>query len=246
MDKLLYTAMQGAMNAGLAQTTNSNNLANANTTGFKADFDAFVSLPVYGPGNATRATSTNERSGIDFNNGNLSTTDRPLDLAIAGEGWFAVQNEQGEEAYSRRADLRVSGTGVLTNGAGQPMMGESGEIIIPANQSMTIGKDGTISIVPLGQAVTTVAVIDRIKMVNPANKDLEKKQDGLFYRKDGEVAELDNKISLVSGALEGSNVNPIDAMVKMIEYSRSFEANTKMMKVAEELDQAASKLLSQS
>ncbi len=246
MDKLLYIAMQGAMNAGQAQATNSNNLANANTTGFKADFDAFISKPVYGPGFATRAYSLDEQTGVDFAAGNLSTTGRQLDIAVAGKGWIAVQNEQGEEAYTRRGDLRIDNDGTLRNGAGQAVMGAGGSpVVIPHNQSLTIAKDGSISIVPLGQAANTLALVDKIKLVNPGEEKLQKGQDGLFYSRDKQALPADSSVEVVSGALEGSNVNPVEAMVNMIQYSRNFEANTKMMKVAEDLDRSASKLLAQ-
>ncbi|MDD3608505.1 MAG: flagellar basal-body rod protein FlgF [Halothiobacillaceae bacterium] len=243
MDRAIYLAMQGASNALLAQTTNSHNLANVNTVGFKADIDHFKALPVYGPGYASRVYTEDQRAGANFQSGPLMTTGRELDVAVRGEGWIAVQAPDGTEAYTRAGDLRIDSAGILTNGAGHPVLGNGGPIAIPPAQKIEIGSDGTVSIIPLEGQVNQPVALDRVRLVNPPAADLEKGKDGLFRAREGTAVAPDARVTLVSGTLESSNVNPVDSMVKMIEYSRMFETQTKMMKTIEETEKAASQLL---
>lgn len=243
MDRFLYLAMNGAKNALHAQQTNANNLANASTVGFKSQLDHFQSEAVYGPGHATRAYASDENAGVNFKHGPVMTTGRELDVAINGDGWFAVQAEDGSQAYSRRGDFRTDPTGLLLNGANQIVMGEGGPITIPDFESLVIGLDGTISIRAKGQAANTLVVVDRLKMVKPDQNNLERGSDGLFRTKDGSEAPLDATVTITNGALEASNVNTVDAMVKMMEYARFYETQVKLMSVAEENDASSARLM---
>lgn len=243
MDKSLYIAMSGAKQTLLAQTANANNLAHTQTSGFKADLEQFRSMPVLGAGYPTRVYAMSERPGTNMSPGALQTTGRELDVAIEGEGWLAVQGADGKEAYTRAGDLRITPEGMLQNGAGLQIMGQSGPISLPPIQKLAIGKDGTISIIPMGSNATNLAVLDRIKLVKPANEDLEKLNDGLMHLKDGKTAEASADVTLVQGALEGSNVNAISAMVDMIELAKNFELQTKVMKEADENAGASAKLM---
>jgi len=242
MDKMIYLAMSGAKEIMLRQSTNNHNLANLNTTGFKADLDSFKSLPVYGPGHPSRVYVEDTRAGVDLSSGQLLSTGRDLDIAVNGEGYIAIQDRDGSEGYSRAGDLQITSAGLLQNGAGYPIMGNGGPIAIPPFEKIEIGKDGTITIQPLGQSVTNLAVIDRIKLVKPDPAALEKADTGVLHMKDGE-AEPDAAVTLATGVLETSNVNSVEALVNMIELSRQFEMQVKMMKTAEDNDTAASKLL---
>ncbi len=239
MDRVIYTAMNGARQIMLKQATNSNNLANINTTGFRADLDAFKALPMYGPGQATRVYTENNRVGTDFSQGAVVNTGRDLDIAIDGDGFIAVQDADGNESLTRRGDLRISAEGLLTNGAGKPVLGNSGPIAIPPYQKISIGKDGTISIIPQGGDAMSMAVIDRIKLVNPALDGLRKTETGLFRTSDGEPALPDASVTISPGSLEGSNVNATEALVNMIELARQYEMHVKVMKDAEEADRNA-------
>lgn len=245
MDRMLYLAMTSAKQTMQAQSVNSNNLANAATTGFKADLDQFRSMPVYGGGMPSRVYAMTERPATDFTPGSINTTGRALDVSIRGEGWLAVQSEDGTEAYTRAGDLRIDANGILTTGAGYPVLGNNGgPIAIPPAESIEIGVNGTISIRPVGQAANTLAEVDRIKLVNPNFDDLTKGKDGLIRMKtQGEVAPADAAVQLLSGGLEGSNVNTVTAMVKMIELQRQYEMQVKMMKTAKENDTAASSII---
>ncbi len=243
MDRFLYIAMNGASNALKSQQTNANNLANVNTIGFKQQLDRFQSQPVYGPGYPTRAYASNDQMGDDFKHGPVMTTGRDLDVAINGEGWFVVQANDGRTAYSRRGDFHTDPTGLLLNGANQIVMGEGGPITIPDFESLVIGRDGTISIRAKGQAANTLAAVDRIKLVKPDPANLQRGADGLFHSKDGSQASPDATVTLTNGALEGSNVNTVDAMVKMIEHARFYETQVKLMKVAQDNDASSARLM---
>ena len=242
MDRMLYVAMSGAKQIMLAQAVNNNNLANVSTAGFRADLDAFRSMPVFGPGYPSRVYTMTDRPGTDMSAGALTTTGRELDVAVNGQGWITVQAPDGSEAYTRAGDLRVSVNGQLETGAGHPVMGNGGPIAIPPFDKIEIGSDGTISILPIGQAPSALAVVDRIKLVNPLQRDMEKGVDGLMRVKGSEVAP-DATVSLAGGVLESSNVNAVEAMVKMIELSRHYETQIKMMRVAQENDVAATQMM---
>ncbi len=243
MDRSLYIAMSGAKQTLLAQTANANNLANAQTTGFKSDYEQFRSMPVFGPGFPSRVYAMTERPSSDFNMGPIQTTSNELDVAVKGEGWFAVEGKDGKEAYSRSGDLRITPEGRLETGNGRAVIGDQGPIIIPPAEKIDIGTDGTISIIPLGENEANLAVIDRIKLVIPELTNLEKLNDGLMYTKDGTEVVASANISLIPGALEGSNVNGISAMVNMIELARNFELQTKVMKNANDNSAVSAKLM---
>jgi len=241
MDRLLYVAMSGARETVRAQTVNTQNLANASTTGFRADLQSFQSLPVNGPGYASRVYGMATDQGIDTSPGSVMGTGRELDVAVNGDGWIAVQGPDGNEAYTRAGDLRVDSLGLLRTGAGRPVMGNGAPIAIPPAEKIQIAGDGTISIRPLGQ--NTLAVVDRIKLVNPPSAQLQKGADGLVHLKGGDAAEADASVQLQVGALESSNVNTVEAMVNLIQLARQYETQVKMMANAEENDRASAQLM---
>ena len=233
MDRMLYIAMSGAKQNMVAQTANNNNLANVSTPGFRADFASFRSMPVFGNGLPTRAYAMVERPGTDFNPGALDTTGRPLDIAVDGDGFIAVQADDGTEAYTRAGNLQVTGAGLLLSGNGQPVLGNGGPISLPPASKVDIATDGTISILPLGQAGEEMQVVDRIKLVDTNLKDIYKANDGLFKLKDGGTLPANASVKVVSGAVEMSNVNIAESLVKMIDLARQFELHVKLMKTAE-------------
>jgi flagellar basal-body rod protein FlgF len=236
--------MSGAKQTLLAQTTNANNLANAQTIGFKSDLEQFRSQPVYGAGYPTRVYAMTENPGTDLSHGAMQTTGRDLDVAIDGDGFIAVQGTDGKEAYSRAGDLRITPDGLLQTGSGLQVLGQGGPISIPPAEKLTIGGDGTISIIPMGAGnATTLMEIDRIKLVNPELTNLEKLNDGLLHTKDRKPLAADANVKLASGVLEGSNVNSINAMVDMIELARNFELQSKVMKSVDENSAASAKLI---
>jgi flagellar basal-body rod protein FlgF len=243
MDRMLYVAMTGAKQTLVAQAANAHNLANVSTSGFRADLAAFRAMPVFGPGQATRVYAMAERPGIDFSAGVVSNTGRELDVAVHGEGWIAVQGRDSREAYTRAGDLRVTPNGQLTTGSGLPVLGNGGPIAIPQHEKLDIGADGTISIRATGQAAAALATVDRIKLVNPPVEELRKGEDGLMRLRDGREADADVRVQLISGSLEGSNVNAVDALVNMLTLQRQFEMQVKMMRTTEETDAAAAQVM---
>lgn len=244
MDRVLFLAMSGAKQTARAQAANTNNMANLSTTGFKADLNQFRSMPVYGEGQPSRVYAMSERPGVDTTPGPINTTGRELDLAIRGEGWFAVQTPDGEEAYTRAGDLQINSAGILETRSGYPVLGNSGApIAIPPFEKIEIGVDGTLSVRPVGQAPNVLAEVDRIKLVNPDGAQIFKGEDGLMRSMDGERALPDANVRIVSGSLEGSNVSAVESLVKMIELSRQYEMQVKVMRTAKENDAATDQML---
>ncbi len=243
MDRMLYVAMSGAKQNMLAQAHNANNIANVSTTGFKADLAAARSMPLFGDGFPTRVFSMTEREGTDFNSGSIQTTGRALDVAIKGQGFIAVQAKDGNEAYTRAGGLQVTSTGLLETANGLTVMGDGGPITLPPAKRIEIGTDGTVSVITQTDGAEVVNIVDRIKLVNPDLKTVHKGNDGLFHVGDNEVEPADAKVELLSGVLEGSNVNIASELVNMIELARQFEMQVKMMKTAEDNDEYAMRLI---
>ena len=244
MDHLLYIAMSGAKENMNGMALRSNNLANASTTGFKADFEQARSMQAFGEGLPTRVFSLTERPGQNFDAGAVIMTERELDVAIQGDGWLAVQAQDGNEAYTRSGSLQIGPLGMLETVTGLPVLGDDGPIQLPVPLAkVEIAQDGTVSALPLGAPADAIAPVGRIKLVRPVNNELDKGTDGLFRRKDGQIAEASADVSLLKGALEGSNVNAVGEMTYMISLQRQFEIQVKMMKSAEEMDRQQNQLL---
>ncbi|MFW5451325.1 MAG: flagellar basal-body rod protein FlgF [Methylophagaceae bacterium] len=243
MDRMLYISMNAAQQTMLSQAANANNLANVNTTGFRADFEQFRSMPVFGEGLPSRVYSMSERPQTDYQQGSIHTTTRELDVSVQGEGFIAVQGKDGSEAYTRAGDFHVTAAGQLVTGTGLAVLGEGGPIAVPPSEKIEIGSDGTISIRPIGAEANALAILDRIKLVKPDLSNVFKDSDGLMRLRDGSNAPLDSTIKLASGTLETSNVNMVASLSKMIELQRQYEMQVKMMKSADENSAASARLL---
>ena len=243
MNKSLYVAMTGAQEILNAQAVNNFNLANVDTTGFKAELSAFQSQAVKGSGYASRVYATAHATGWNSAPGAMITTGRPLDVAVQGQGFIAVQGPNGKEAYTRNGDLHVEASGMLVTSTGQLVLGNSGPISVPPSDSIRIGSDGTVSAVPLGQTPDTLVSLGRIKLVNPPAAALVRAPDGLFVMADGKTAPADASVHLASGVLESSNVDVAGAMVNMIDLARSFDLQVKVMHADKSNSAAASQLL---
>lgn len=245
MDRLIYTAMTGAKHILEQQATTTHNLANATTTGFRAQLDSFRAVPVVSSeGLPTRAFVVDSTVGSDFTPGAIQQTGRELDVAVQGKGWIAVESENGAEAYTRNGSLKLSENGVLQTQSGLNVMGDGGPISIPPDVTIAIAKDGTVSAIPKTGSPSAVNVLGRIKLVNPPDASLVRGDDGYFRAKDGSPAESDPNVALIGGALEGSNVNVVEAMVNMISLGRQFEMQMKLLQNAENNANKASQLLS--
>ena len=244
MDRYIYQALSGAKALMQRQDALSNNLANANTTGFRADLLAFRSVPIRADGTATtRVYNLEATAGFNTQSGALTQTGRALDVAVNGDGWFAVQGLDGIEAYTRAGGLEVSADGILQTRNGLPVLSDGGPITVPANAELVMGSDGTVSAKVAGQAPSAVG---RIKLVNPPAGELRKGADGLVRPVNGEPAPADEAVRMASGVLESSNVNVVESMVGMIALSRQFEMQMRLLQTAEQNSQRAAQLLSSS
>jgi flagellar basal-body rod protein FlgF len=243
MDRGLYVAMTGAKQIMQAQAVNNNNIANSNTTGFRADTYAFASQPIYGPGYATRVNAVAGDGGTDFSSGVINSTGQPLDVAINGKGFIAVQGADGKEGYTRDGDLHITESGALITAAGLPVLSETGPVNVPPSTQVTIGSDGTISVVPLGLSAAAQSQVDRIKLVNPPTRDLAKGADGLLRLKAGGIAKTDEAVTLTTGVLESSNVNAAQSLVNMIQLQRLYEFQIKSITSSDTNEQSAERLM---
>jgi flagellar basal-body rod protein FlgF len=242
MDRLIYTAMTGASQVLQQQAAVTENLANLNTTGFRAELDSFRAIPLVGEGLATRTFVVDAAVGSDFTPAGLQSTGRSMDVALQGSGWIVVQAPDGKEAYTRNGSFQISPNGILQTRGGLSVMGDSGPITLPPNTEVTFAKDGTISTVPNGYPAQVV-MVGRLKLVNPPERQLDRGADGLFRLKDGNAATADANVEIVPGNLEGSNVNTVEMMVNMISLSRKFDMQMKMLQTADNNAQKATQLL---
>lgn len=248
MDRMVYTALSGLKGQMAAQAAIANNIANASTTGFRADrvsFEAMILKQQQGGGALeSRAPTGEEVTDADRTGAAIQQTGNPLDIAVAGTAWIAVQATDGSEAYTRRGDLRIAATGVLETGDGFPVMGSGGPITVPPADRVMIADDGTLSIIPLGaEAGAAPQQIDRIRLASPEGSDTVKGLDNLLHVRGGGVLPDDPEAKVVTGAIEGSNVNLTQALVDMIENQRSYEIQANLLKEAKTLDESSASLM---
>ena len=245
MDKLLYIAMSGAKENLNSLAVRSNNLANANTLGFKADFEEARAMQAYGDGLPRRVFTMAERPGQNFQQGSLQTTGRELDVAVQGDGWLTVQDKDGKEAYTRNGSLQVSPLGVLQTSTGLNVLDTTGQpITLPMPlEKIQITEDGTINARLQGAEPAAVENLQQLKLVNPVNKEMTKGEDGLFRRVDGNTEAVSANVRLASGALENSNVNVVEELTNLIKLQRQFDTQIKMMSTAEKNDESQNQLM---
>ncbi|MET0288908.1 MAG: flagellar basal body rod protein FlgF [Pseudoxanthomonas sp.] len=245
MDRALYVAMTGARATLQAQTTVSHNIANTNTIGFKAALANTEAFRVPGEGYGSRIDALHVDQGFDRSVGAQQVTGNPLDVSMREDRWLAVQSPNGEEAYTRGGNLALTPNGQLVTSTGHAVYGEGGEpMVIPPHQSMEIGSDGTVSIVPQGEGPQTVALVGRLKVVEAPADRLQRGLDGLMRNTDPKqpfVQATGNAIS--TGMLESSNVDAAGALVQMIQLQRSFEMQVKVIKSGDENTQSANTLM---
>jgi flagellar basal-body rod protein FlgF len=240
MDRMIYLSMAGAKMNMQRQDVLSNNLANVGTTGFRAELQATRAVPVRGDGATTRVYALETTVGYDDASGPINVTGRALDVAAQGKTWIGVQALDGTEAYTRFGSFTVNAEGTLTTQSGLTVMGDGGPITMPANAEPAIAQDGTVSAKTANGRITTVG---KLKLVTPEDK-LVRGEDSLFRAADGAELPADPNARVQDGALEGSNVNPIETMVAMIAAARQFETQMKLMQTAESDEKAAAQLLS--
>jgi flagellar basal-body rod protein FlgF len=242
MDRLIYTSAAAMRSAMARQAITANNLANAATTGFRAEFESARASTVR-EGIGARVDSPEETTAADMGSGAIVETGRDLDIAMQGDALLAVQSAEGDEAYTRRGDLQISDSGLLTTGDGTPVLGDQGPITLPPADKISIAKDGAIWIVPQGGDAANPQQVERLKLVSPAGSKIAKAPDGLFRVEGGGALPSDPVARVNPGSLEGSNVNASAALVDMIDSSRAWEMQVKLITTAQELDQSSTDLM---
>jgi flagellar basal-body rod protein FlgF len=246
MDRLIYTSLS-AMRATMdRQAITASNLANANTTGFRGDLaDTQAAYLGLNDGAVTaRAQTTQSVQRADMKAGSNVSTGRDLDVALNGDAMFAVQGPDGKEAYTRRGDFQVTDSGLLTTGDGMPVMGDGGPITLPPADKFMINATGQILITPQGSDPNLpMQEVERLKLVSPAGTGITKGDDGLFRVPSGGTLPSDPDARVTSGALEGSNVNVTQTLTDMIEASRAYETQVKMLTGAKDMDQSSAQLM---
>ncbi len=243
MDRLIYTAMTGAAATMGQEAAVAHNLANATSTGFKAELHRLRAVPIQNTQLPTRAFVVDASVSDDFTPGPLQHTNRAMDVAVQGKGWLAVQMPDGTEAYTRNGSLEVNANGILQTRSGLPVVGGGGPITVPPDVEVVVGADGTVSAVPRTGARNNTTTVGQLKLVNPPEQDMRRGGDGYFRLADGNPAPADPAVRVASGYLEGSNVNVVEQMVTMISLARHYETQTKLLSVAQEMDRSAAQLV---
>ena len=244
MDRLIYSSLAAMRGAMARQATIANNLANVNTAGFRGEFTSAEAEWLKGSGLNSRATVSEDVTGADMRAGAVQSTNRDLDVALNGDALLTVQAPDGSQGYTRRGDLQLTDSGLLTTGDGMPVLGASGPITLPPADSISIGKDGQIWIVPQGGDPKAPQAVDRLNLVSPGGSAIKKGLDGLFHVEGDGTLPADPDATLTAKSLEGSNVNASATLVDMIDASRAWEAQVKMLTTAQDLDKSAASLMS--
>ncbi len=243
MDRLIYTAASGMAASMNRQRMIANNMANAQTIGFRAEVMQFTPVTLTGPGLEARALTDGAVRGAVMTPGAFTQTGRALDVAVNGEALLAVQAEDGSEAYTRRGDLTVAPTGLLVNGDGRPVIGNGGPITLPPGANVTIAPDGSVLVGDPAAPDAPPQITDRIKLAGWRGAKIEKALDGLFQVVGGGVLPADAEARVQPGALEQSNVNPSQVLVDMVEAQRLYDMRTKLVATAKELDEGGASLM---
>jgi flagellar basal-body rod protein FlgF len=240
MDRMIYLSMSGAKATMQRQDALAGNLANVSTPGFRAELDSFRAVPVQGSGASTRVYTLETTTGYDASPGLVAGTGRNLDVAVKGNSWLTVQAQDGTQAYTRGGSFEIANDGTLTTRSGLPVLSDGGPIQVPKDVAVAIGSDGTISGTTSDGKTSTIG---KLKLVTP-DAPLVRGEDGLFRSATGDDLPADSTAQVQDGALEGSNVSPVESMVAMISAARQFEQQMKLLSTAETNDKAASQLLS--
>lgn len=241
MDRLVYTALTGMQRAQESQGITAHNLANAATPGFRREMAANSAAWLTSEGSAVagRVQSGGEAPHDLHRAGSIDVTGRPLDIAMNGNAWLAVTNAQGAEGLTRRGDLRFTPDGTLTTGDGHSVMGEGGPIrLTAAFGEARITSEGSIEARATAEA--PFAKVGQLKLVSPDIATLSRGADGLFR---ATTMEADETATITTGAIERSNVESASELVELVQQSRSFEMQTKLLAAAREMDEGSAALM---
>lgn len=254
MDRLIYTSTFSIENQAFLRPQLIHELANISTIGFKKSLNvAEISVMAPPPGHESRIypQMISERFYIDnvkLDSGPIMITGRNLDVSMNNNTLLGVQTEDGTLAFTRRGDLRVNSNGLLENGTKNIIMGTSGPITVPAGFNISIRPDGVIMATDPAQPTNESAQeVGRLLLRDATGLDIARRKDGLFSlsapASGVDVANNSNQVSVTPGALEGSNVNPIESMVRLMDQSRSFEQRIRIIKECKEIDESGAAMM---
>lgn len=243
MDRLIYTAVSGLNSAMMRQRVVASNMANAQTLGFKAETMEFVPMTLEGESLEVRAMNYTQVKGASMKTGAMTQTGRPLDIAMDGKAMLAVQTLDGGEGYTRRGDLSISASGLLQNGEGLPVIGESGPVTVPVDGIVSIAPDGAVMLRNRETPDQPPVQVTRLKLANPQGSKLEKDLTGVFRVPGGGVLPADEEAKVMTGTLEQSNVDPTQVLVEMVEAQRMYDLRTKLISTARDLDEGGASLM---
>jgi len=246
MDRSIYTALNSMNILRDNQSVTAQNLANISVTGFQKDIQInFASVYLdRDKGIDPRVMALQEPGGFDATPGPVQQTGAPLDLAVDGSGYFIVKPANGKIALSRRGDFTVSADGTLRDGTGtQPLSVDLEPVTIPAHRKISISGDGIIEIEPLNAPLGQTVIVGQLATTFGSEVPLAKTIDGFVRPIDGSVPAPDNRTILISGFLEGSNVQSVDELVTGIDQSRAYEINVKFITTAQQIDEASASLM---
>lgn len=240
MDALIYTAMSGAERALKGQQVHANNLANMDSAGFRADMEISTAVSLQsGSGYDDRHLAQLQANTVSTRGGTVKDTGRDLDIAFAGDGYLAVQFQDGE-SYTRAGAMTLGADGALTVN-GHPVLGEGGSIVLPVHSRLAIGTDGTISLQVPGAA--SMQAVDKIKLVRAEGSELRKNEAGLLVTRSGQPLATDPAAQVRAGFLEGSNVSAVEEMVATMSLNRTFEVQMKLFKASDSMNEVGNRLL---
>lgn len=247
MDRLIYTAANGANRVLDQQAVLTNNMANIGTAGFREQLLNYRSVPVMSEqGLPTRVSTVTTTPGSNMQQGVMKETGRALDVAVTGEGWFSVQTPDGE-AFTRAGEFNVNADNMLVNRDGYLVMSaDNVPIQLPDRGIVTITSDGTISGIGAGDNPNDIQNVGQLKLTKPQTNALVRGEDG-YFRADPNVQPFvpaDPDVRVISGYVESSNVSAAETMVALIENARRFEMQMKIIRDAGSNAQQANSILS--
>ena len=256
MDRMIHTALNSLKMILQNQQITSQNIANANVVGYRKDASSEFGTAYLNGENSlnTRVFATRQIGTFSEAQGNLESTENPLDVAINGEGYFIIQPNEGDIALSRRGDLKIDQNGQLMNGEGSIILGEDLQpIIIPPFREIEIAGNGAINIRPLEAPVDApLQLVANIGTTSATELELEKDESGFIRPRQNNNAEGEAEVQainplqdvvLMNKYLEKSNVNSVEELILTLEHQRNYETHVKFINLAKEMDEGGASLM---
>ncbi len=247
MDKLIHTALSTLRISSLGDTLHASNLAKASVPGFRRDLEAASEVKVLDGRYQLRSRAFTIRgtsSAFSEKQGEIRFTGLSTDVAINGPGYFIIQQEGGDPYLSRRGDLRVNANNQLTDGVGALMLDNGLQPInLPPFRELSIGEDGRITITPIGAEPGETEQMGFLGTTLAEGLELQKSADGAIRLPDGTVPPADQQPQILNGALETSNVNPVEELIDTLKRQREYELNVKLISIARDLDEAGASIM---